>query len=435
MTREVTAEPGRRSVPSEQVGGLENVELLRGFGATALCALVGTYLVIRIYRTSSVVDLPNDRSSHTAPTIRGAGLALAVAMFVGLEVAGGGRFEGIDLLIVGTALCALVGLTEDLVGLRALVRLGLQIVTASFVLPTLFADTVLTAGERTALSALALVVLVGFVNAFNFMDGINGISGWHAVVMGGAYALLGLQQDEPAILVAGVVAAGGGIGFLPWNFPRARCFLGDAGSYALGAWFAITFLLCVRAGVALDVAAAPLALYVADAGVTLIRRVRRGERWYESHREHVYQRLTEAGQWTHARASLFVAGMSGIVGVLGLAADGAAMGVRVLLWLAAATTLAAYLLSGGLVRRLRARTSPTAPPALGGELAEERIGDPLGGTAVPEDWPSWDDPRVDRRTSGLTDRRRRRPDHHVGAFGDGDRAFGAVAQGDARDAE
>jgi hypothetical protein len=185
--------------------------------------------------------------------------------------------------------------------------------------------------------------IAGFVNAFNFMDGVNGISGAHAVVGGACYAVLGLWRGDPLLASAGAAVAGGGAAFLPWNAVRARVFLGDVGSYALGAALAVLAACAVViAGLPPEAALGPLALYLADTAWTLQRRIRAGEPWLQAHRTHAYQRLTDAG-WSHQRVTAATAAVSAALSLLGAVSLAAGPLPRAAADLAGLALLAAYL--------------------------------------------------------------------------------------------
>ena len=168
-----------------------------------------------------------------------------------------------------------------------------------------------------ALAALCAVWITGFVNVFNFMDGVNGISGAHALIAGAVYAWLGWWQHDRFLVPAGAAVAVGALAFLPWNAGRARVFLGDAGSYALGAALA-TLAAYARQGSPRRGGAGPLVLYLADTSWTLQRRIRAGERWFEPHRTHIYQRWCDAG-WSHQRVTLTAAAATVLLSLLGAA--------------------------------------------------------------------------------------------------------------------
>jgi UDP-N-acetylmuramyl pentapeptide phosphotransferase/UDP-N-acetylglucosamine-1-phosphate transferase len=141
---------------------------------------------------------------------------------------------------------------------------------------------------------------VGYTNAFNFMDGINGISGMQAIISGSGVAIMAVLVDQAelhSIALAAALVAGSAVGFLPHNFPRARVFMGDVGSVPIGFVTAgLGVVFAFKAGFWLLL---PLVLlhsnYILDTSITLLRRIARGEKWYLPHREHFYQRLIRSG--------------------------------------------------------------------------------------------------------------------------------------------
>ncbi|ACV06861.1 UDP-N-acetylmuramyl pentapeptide phosphotransferase/UDP-N-acetylglucosamine-1-phosphate transferase [Kytococcus sedentarius DSM 20547] len=208
---------------------------------------------------------------------------------------------------LATAALAAVGHLDDQHDLPASTRLGAQLATGAL----------LGAWEGgTAGGALGAVGVPAVVNAVNFMDGINGITGCTAVAWGLSAAGLGGVEATQGCLTAGMAA-----GFLPFNMPRARMFLGDVGSYLFGASMAVTALQAfLRAEDGERVrrllpAAAPLTLYLADTGTTLVRRARRGEPLFEAHREHAYQRLVSDAGLAHWKVSTAVGLATGAAGL------------------------------------------------------------------------------------------------------------------------
>jgi len=276
----------------------------------------------------------------------------------GQQQAGGG--EALAFL-AAVGFFGLLGLADDLRGLPASRRLALQGAGGAAVAVLLAAGLGLPAPERALTGLAAAVWLVGFVNAFNFMDGVNGISGAHALVGGVAYACLGEWRQDTLMITGGLAVAAGACAFLPWNAGRARVFLGDVGSYALGAALAVLAACAVLQGIPPEAAAGPVALYLADTAWTLQRRVRRGERWLQAHRAHVYQRWCDAGL-THQEVTVLTAGATVALSLLGLASLLAGPHVRVAADLAGLALLAAYLRSAdvfastGRARPAHART-------------------------------------------------------------------------------
>ena len=295
-------------------------ELLSIFALAFVLGALLPFAVRPILHRYDMVDVPNERSSHTAPTYRGMGLATAAATLVAFVVATlfGWTYRSAESLqlavtIAAAILCALaLGWLEDIRGVSIVRRAGLQLVIGLAVSVS-FATV---QGTNILLLILGAIFIAGYINVANFMDGINGISGAHGLVAGLAYALTGWMVNLPWLALAGVAVAGAFAAFLPWNVrPGKNVFLGDAGSYvlgaalgtlAVGAWFAdVPFLL----------AFAPLMTYLADAGTTLFRRFMAGEQWYKPHRTHTYQRLTDVG-FSHLGSTAVVTGTTILVWVL-----------------------------------------------------------------------------------------------------------------------
>ena len=297
--------------------------------------------------------------------------------------------------IAAAILCALaLGWLEDIRGVSIVRRAGLQLVIG--VLVSVSFATV--QGTNILLLILGAIFIAGYINVANFMDGINGISGAHGLVAGLAYALTGWMVNLPWLALAGVAVAGAFAAFLPWNVrPGKNVFLGDAGSYvlgaamgtlAVGAWFAdVPFLL----------AFAPLMTYLADAGTTLFRRFMAGEQWYKPHRTHTYQRLTDVG-FSHLGSTAVVTGTTILVWVLlAFASDLYAAGsvvATVGVVLVALAVLVVYLrmpqLFGGeaptstidLSKRFAADSKGSAPKAKSA-TAEPATGSLTSATGVP----------------------------------------------------
>ena len=270
----------------------------------ALVTLVSASALLPIFlswlRRNDLVDVPGHRSLHDQPIPRGAGIALAIAMLLGL-LAGGGAPWPVWLGVIGFAA---VGAWDDLsrrpVGVRFFAQLLLAAIVATG-LTQMFGAPVLWA-------AAGLIVIAATVNATNFMDGINGITGLHAVVWGVAYVAAFRAVDHVALIPLAAALAAVGLAFLPWNMPRARLFLGDSGSYLIGASAGILAVGGALAGYPLAFIG-PLATYAADTGFAVVQRLRRGERLIEAHRSHVFQQLVALG-WSHSRTAFVAVGFS-----------------------------------------------------------------------------------------------------------------------------
>ncbi|HET7026190.1 MAG TPA: glycosyltransferase family 4 protein [Candidatus Limnocylindrales bacterium] len=266
-------------------------------------ALVGVRVVEIVSRARNVLDQPVSRSSHTVatPTLGGIGIVLGTWA---AAATGNLTDTQLSILVAGTAV-AVVGAIDDLRSLAPAVRLALQLaISLAFAVRLEPALTLaLPWGPATvsgpAAIALTTTVLVGIVNVWNFMDGLDGLAGGTTVVV----ALGLLAAGAPAIGLIGV--AGATLGFLVWNHHPASIFMGDAGSTFLG------FVLAASALSAGD-AAGPATFgfvalpFVLDAGVTLVRRGVARKPLLTAHREHHYQRLADAGVDHRSVAALYV---------------------------------------------------------------------------------------------------------------------------------
>ena len=224
------------------------------------------------------------------------------------------------------------------------------------------------------LAVAATVWITGFVNVFNFMDGVNGISGAHALIAGVAYACYAEWGQHPFLLAASLAVAVGALLFLPWNAGRARVFLGDVGSYSLGAALAVLATDAVLRGVPVEAVLGPLALYLADTAWTLQRRIRAGERWLQAHRTHVYQQWCDAG-WSHQEVTLLTGALTILLTVAGTVSLSRDLPARAVADLIGVAVLAAYLCSPALFRRLGLRDE-RAPSRSGGSVQADLQGDP-----------------------------------------------------------
>lgn len=289
-------------------------------------------------RRRAVLDHPNARSSHIVPTPRGGGLAVVLGMLCGFWIA---LADGVDVtyLVVAVLLFGLIGAAEDFHGLEALHRLALQLVAgvvAGFVVAPV------TEQPAWWLVPCFAVWLAGYANAFNFMDGINGISGLNALVAGLFIAWIGQWQDDALLQGGGAVVAAAALGFLPWNAFKAIVFLGDSGSYALGAVIAALTGYALLTEVPVEAAVGPMAVYLADTTWTLARRVRAGQVWHEAHRSHVYQQLVDSG-WSHRQVAAALGVLSAAVATCGLVSLGDSGLARVAADLVSLLLLCGYL--------------------------------------------------------------------------------------------
>lgn len=255
--------------------------------AAALLTSIFSVPVRDVLLRAQIVDVPNQRSSHRTPVPRGGGIAPALGVATAAALTNT-RPSPSACLAIGSL--GALGLADDATGhLPALARLAGQLAAGAMMGG---------AGWGRVVGAIATA---GIVNVTNFMDGINGISSLTGMVWGvNAQTFAGPDSDLATI---GALVAGGSAGFLPHNAPRARLFLGDVGSYAMGGAFAAG-VLSRRTLQERQRAAAPLLLYGADAAQALIHRYRTGRPLGVAHRDHVYQQLVDGGL-DHLPVALF----------------------------------------------------------------------------------------------------------------------------------
>ena len=296
-------------------------------------------------------DIPNDRSLHQQPTPRGGGLVITLLVLIGWLpfswVLGAPVVTRAQWVLLGcSSMIAAISWLDDLRGLSARVRLLVHLIAALI--------AVYFAGWWTTIRipwmqeihigwggfVLALFWVVGFTNAFNFMDGIDGIAGGQAVAAGLGWTIVGWLNRQPDVCALGLLIAGGALGFLIHNWPPAKIFMGDVGSAFLGFVLAVLPLLALNAQPGSrppgydEIAAALLVWpFVCDSAFTFLRRWRNGENVFAAHRSHLYQRLVISGLSHRAVTALYaVLAIAGVVMALAWRAhiDAAVLGVPVL---------------------------------------------------------------------------------------------------------
>ncbi|EMF59112.1 Undecaprenyl-phosphate N-acetylglucosaminyl 1-phosphate transferase [Stenotrophomonas maltophilia EPM1] len=244
-----------------------------------------------------LLDQPGERRSHSVATPRGGGIAIVISLLVTAGAAMWVWPESTPSLLVasvGLVLVAGIGWWDDHRPLPAMRRLLVHFIAAA-----LLAALVKVHGGSWLLAGLVLVFTASLINIWNFMDGINGIAASQAIVVA-----LGLAPVLPWPYSLAAVALGlACLGFLPFNFPRARIFMGDVGSGALGYAVAVVLAIAaVRTDINWILLLVPASAFLVDAGFTLAARIISGQRWMEPHTQHVYQRAVQAGA-SHAQVT------------------------------------------------------------------------------------------------------------------------------------
>lgn len=282
--------------------------------AAFLIALIGTKLLIVAFRGRRLMlDIPNIRSNHTVPAPKGGGLAVIFALIIPMLVA------NIDLAIVLSMLMlASVSFLDDLISVPAPVRFIVQVIAVSIplsMLPIHFSDGMIPVlAEKIIIGAL----WIWCINLFNFMDGIDGISAVEMIAIGlGITLVMVFAEQFPSMLAQyGMILAAAGCGFWWWNKHPAKIFLGDVGSIPIG--FMVGYLLLLTALSGYGVAAIILpGYYVADATITLLKRLYRREKIWQAHSTHYYQQAVRRG-WKHNVVVRYVAGVNILLGFLAI---------------------------------------------------------------------------------------------------------------------
>ena len=261
--------------------------------ATGLSALL-VFLVRRHALLRGMLDRPNARSSHTVPTPRGGGLGLVLAFLTTVAIVRGTSFGAAEIgAVIGVLVVAAIGWVDDHGGASVRARLAVHLTAGGLIVPLAWALP-LFGLPMWACAAWWVFWTVAAINVVNFMDGIDGIIGLQTLVFGGYVAFAG--SPGGVAQTAGLALAGASVGFLVWNWSPARIFMGDVGSGALGVIVVAVGVFLMRDGRRDLVAAfAPLVPLFLDATLTLVARVRRGERLSDAHRTHLYQRLANGG--------------------------------------------------------------------------------------------------------------------------------------------
>ena len=256
--------------------------------------------VLAWLRRRAILDRPNARSAHSVPVPRGGGIGLMIALLPALTIlwlTEPGVHWRHALVVTAALLLAAISWADDRRTLAPLPRLATHCLAAAVAMMALPADALILQGlvplwPDRVLGALAMIY---FINIFNFMDGIDGITGIETVTIGvGAALVAWFGQAHATLPVEALILAAIALGWLVWNWHPAKLFLGDVGSVPLG--FLIGWLLLRMAADGAWIAALALpAYYLADSSQTLLRRTLRGDKPWQAHQEHAYQKAVQAG--------------------------------------------------------------------------------------------------------------------------------------------
>ena len=282
------------------------------FTIAATAAWLGVYC-IRLWATRrQMLDRPNDRSMHAVPTPTGGGAAIAAVFLSGLllQVYIGGEQMSYTALAFGLGAFSIATISwiDDVRPLGVGIRLCVHALAAIMLLCMCAAWQVQT-GWPLAVGSLAVAFfwLVGMTNAYNFMDGVDGMAAGVAVVAGLSWFVLATLCGATLVGSLGLLLAAASGGFLLHNRPPARIFMGDVGSAFLGFSFGSLALIAAATDWRLALAGAMLVWpFIYDTLTTFTRRLIKGENVFSAHREHLFQQLCLAG-WSHGSVSTFYA--------------------------------------------------------------------------------------------------------------------------------
>lgn len=304
---------------------IEPLRLLTVASIGFCVSTLGTYFLTRYLTKRRILDRPNERSSHEVPTPRGGGIAVlgavVLAWLSGLGLSGGIGLTDVTILLAAVMLGA-VCFIDDLRGLGALPRLAAQFVAVT---PGLWFISESGGLFQTILPAALDIAATGFlwlwfINLFNFMDGIDGISGVEIAAVGiGLAGLAALGVTSPTILSPALALTAAAVGFLVWNWRPAMIFMGDVGSIPMGyllGWLLITAAPGSIGGDTWGAQVAWLILpayYLADASITLVRRLLKKENVLQAHRQHFYQKAVINGVGHATVCRWIITGNAGLV--------------------------------------------------------------------------------------------------------------------------
>jgi UDP-N-acetylmuramyl pentapeptide phosphotransferase/UDP-N-acetylglucosamine-1-phosphate transferase len=336
--------------------------------AAVLAFLISALLTRRICNPASrlhVLDHPNDRSLHTRATPRTGGVAILAGVLAGFVLlALWTETRNFPLwLVLGAAIMAALSFADDRRGLSVRVRLLGHLTSAGIVVasglvqPFISLPGVMWEWPAWLGTIFSLLFLIWMANLYNFMDGMDGFAGGMAVIGFGTFGVLGGMSGNGLFMALSLVIAAGAGGFLLFNFPPARLFMGDVGSSVLGLLAAAFSLWGARDGVfPFWIAVLVFSPFVVDATVTLIRRILQGDKVWEAHKTHYYQRLVQLG-WGHKKTVLreYV-----LMLACGLSAIWAVQQPALSQWLALAFWSACYIALAMSVRVLEKRVRSRA---------------------------------------------------------------------------
>ena len=347
----------------------------------------------------SILAHPNERTLHRRPTPQTGGLAIIASVVVALAVAAcilaiaqpskpvlpKGLASGSLWIVVSMLLVFTVSFVDDCIRLSPILRLSVQAVSAFIIVEGIgltLTSIPIPGGPTILLGVAAVPVTVLFLlwmaNLYNFMDGVDGFAGGMTLIGFSFFAYFGWQTHFPVMLIIAAFVAMGALGFLAYNFPPARIFMGDAGSITVGFLAGTLMILGVRDRIfEIWVPIMIFSPFIVDATVTLIRRVIRRQKIWQAHREHYYQRLVLSG-WSHRRTVLAEYGVMVTCGGLAVLYHHSPETWRFVIL---GAWVMMFLVLGRLVSRVERQATRSRPVR---DSHEARKKTPVGPVAAPE---------------------------------------------------
>lgn len=295
------------------MGEALGIAIVAGLGLALVCGFVlsiaATGAALAYARRRGILDQPGQRRSHTAPTPRGGGIGIVVAALA----------VGVPMLVVlprtqplATALLlalavlavAAIGWLDDHRPLPVWPRIIVHLCAGAIVASAILLPAMRFHDHAAWWLPVVAVAIAGSINAHNFMDGIDGILGLQGLFVMLGYGALAIVFRQSGVAGFALATAAGCAGFLLFNLPPAKIFMGDVGSGTLGLLIAMAaVLLIARDSASLWACLILPSAFLVDSGLTLARRVVTGQRWYTPHRQHLYQWLVRV-KWSHARTDV-----------------------------------------------------------------------------------------------------------------------------------
>lgn len=270
------------------------------------CSFVLTYFIRRFALKNKIISIPNERSLHVNPTPVGGGLAIVITWYIGITILFFYGFieRSLYFALLSGVILAIISFIDDLIELKPIVRLCFHFVTAILAFAFLQGLRQLIIPEvefnyNFLVYPLAIVGIVWFINLFNFMDGVDGFASLEAITI--CLVIYILSGNIINLLLIACIS-----GFLFWNLPKAKIFMGDVGStqlgfilVILGIYFHNSYQFSILNWIMLS------SPFWFDASLTLYRRWRNGEKLSKSHRKHAYQRIVQSG-FSHLKVNLWL---------------------------------------------------------------------------------------------------------------------------------